>query len=380
MIRWAQAGYGPIALVGQTKADVRDVMVEAGDSSILKISLPTFFPNYEPSKRRLTWPNGVMAHIYSGDEPDQLRGPQHAKAWADECAKWKYPREAWDNLEFGLRIGDNPQVIATTTPKPTPFIKGLVADPDTVTTRGSSYENMANLSKVYINRVIRRYEGTHLGRQEIHGEIMGEIEGALWTRDIIENHRHNGEVPDLFRIGIGVDPAASSHHETGIIAAGVAWVWDARQQRQLLHGYLLDDLTVEGAPAYWAKAALSGYNKWKADIIIGEVNNGGEMVENTLRTIEGGSDVNYRAVHASRNKQTRAEPIQALYEQGRIHHVGFFPDLEDQLCSWIPGEEKSPDRLDALVWIFTALIIEGESNAGDLEDLGEIDDYKPRWR
>jgi phage terminase large subunit-like protein len=374
------AGLGPIGLVGQTKADVRDVMIEAGPASIMHISPPNFIPEYEPSKRRLTWPNGILGHIYSGDEPGQLRGPQHATIWADELAKYKYPEETWDNIEFGLRVGEDPRACVTTTPKPIAIIKAMTKDPEVYLTRGSSYENIVNLSKRYVRRIIRKYEGTRLGKQELEGIILGEIEGALWSRDDIENGRWQEKMPELYRIGVAIDPAASSSGETGITVGGVAWFFDKKKQEQVLHGFLLDDLTVSGSPAFWAKAVISGYNKYKADFIIGEINNGGEMVENTIRSVEGGREVNYRPISASKGKQTRAEPIQALYEQRRIHHVGFFGDLEDQLTSWVPGDEKSPDRLDAMVWLFTALMLDTGASSADVEDLGEVEDYKPRWR
>lgn len=378
VIRRARAGHYPIGLVGQTKADARDVMVEAGPASIMKISPPDFIPEYQPSKRRIVWPDGGMGHIYSGDEPDQLRGPQHATIWADELAKFKYPEKTWDNVELGLRVGKDPRAIITTTPKPTPIIKALVKDEDVHLTTGSSYENKINLSRRFINRVIKKYEGTNLGRQEIHGEILGEIEGALWSREDIEKSRTTNK-PDLFRIGVAVDPPATSG-ECGIIIGGVTWIRDYEKQEEVLHGFVLEDLTMPGQPSKWAKAVISGYNKFDADVIIGEINQGGDMVENTIRNIDGGKEVNYSSVRATKGKWTRAEPIQALYEQGRIHHVGFFAELEDQLCSWVPGDAKSPDRLDALVWLFTALILGGTASFRDLEDLGKVDDYKPRWK
>jgi phage terminase large subunit-like protein len=344
-------------LIGQTKADVRDTMVEVGDSSLMKVAPPNLRPSYEPSKRRVTFPNGAMCIIYSGDEPDQLRGPQHEKAWVDELAKFKFSRETWDNLEFGLRIGDNPQVVVTTTPRPIKIIKELFKDPRTINTVGTSYENEVNLSPVFVERVIRKYEGTHLGRQEIHGQIIDEIPGALWTADVIDAGRVTS-IPDLLRIGVGVDPHASSG-ETGIVTAGIARLGG------VLHGYILEDTTTGGKPEHWGSAVVTAYNKWQADIIIGEVNNGGDMVENTIRNVPGGRGVNYKTVHASRGKYTRAEPISALYGNpkanppvaGRVHHVGFFPDLEDQQCSYVPGED-SPNNMDAAVWILTELMLD----------------------
>lgn len=360
VLQWTREGVQRIALVGQTKADVRDTMVEVGDSSIMKVAPPEWKPVYEPSKRRLTFPNGAIAIVYSGDEPDQLRGPQHEKAWVDELAKMKYPQETWDNLEFGLRIGDRPQVVVTTTPRPIKIIKELLKDPGTIDVVGSSYENEENLSPIYKERVIRKYEGTHLGKQEIHGLIVDDVPGALWTHSVIDAGRVTS-FPGLFRVGIGVDPHATTG-ETGIIVAGVARLGNE------VHGYVLEDATTGGKPEKWGSAVVSSYNKYKADIIIGEINNGGDMVENTIRNVPGGKSVNYETVHASRGKYTRAEPISALYgnpnadppKLSRVHHVGFFPELEDQQCTYVPGDE-SPNNMDAAVWILTKLMEGGES-------------------
>jgi phage terminase large subunit-like protein len=356
--------YHPIALVGQTVADVRDTMIETGASSILKCSPPWFMPKYEPSKRRVTWPNGMIAITYSGDEPDQLRGPQHGSAWTDELAKYKYPQDTWDNLMLGLRVGDKPQAVVTTTPRPIPIIKQLLADPKTVDTNGSSYENMANLSPIFIQRIIQKYEGTRLGQQELHGGILGDVPGALWKRDVIERNRKRS-MPELVRVVVAIDPEATSNEdssETGIVVAGIGRDGD---------GYVLDDLSLRATPNIWATQAVSAYSKYHADRIIGEVNNGGEMIENTIRTLRDddkhdvGKNVSYRAVHASRGKYTRAEPISALYEQNRVHHVGMFAELEDQQCSWVPGE-KSPDRMDALVWALTELMVNDDQVWGNL--------------
>ncbi|MFC1929741.1 DNA-packaging protein [Chloroflexota bacterium] len=353
-IKWAKEKYSPIALVGQTKADVRDTMVEVGESAILNICPPWFRPEYEPSKRRLTFPNGVLAIIYSGDEPDQLRGPQHSKAWVDELAKFKYPQETWNNLMFGLRMGENPQAVVTTTPRPIPIIKALVNDSRTAVTRGHTLENRDNLAPDFLNYILSRYEGTRLGRQELAGEILDDNPEALWQRDKIDELRVR-QHPDLTRVVVAIDPQATNNPEsaeTGIIVAGTAHISGQ------LHGYVLADLTIKGTPDKWATAGVTGYYNYKADRIVGEVNNGGDMVEHTVRTVD--RNVAFKKVHASRGKAVRAEPISALYEQGRIHHVGFFPDLEDQLCEWVPGD-KSPDRLDALVWALTELMLGSQS-------------------
>jgi len=350
VIKWARAGHNPIALIGQTKADVRDTLIEVGDSAILKISPPWFYPEYEPSKRRLIWPNGVLGIIYSGDEPDQLRGPQHAKALVDEISKYKYPQDTWDNLMFGLRIGSNPQAVVATTPRPIKLLKALLKDKRAAITRGHTLDNRVNLAPPFLKYIMEKYEGTRLGRQELAGEILDDNPGALWKRSRIDDLRVRKH-PDLSRVVVAIDPEATvsaDSAETGIIVAGVATV-DGK-----IHGYILDDLTIKASPSGWASAAVTGYFKHNADRIIGEVNNGGDMVEHTIRTVD--ESVPYKAVHASRGKQVRAEPVSALYEQGLIHHVGFFPELEDQLCDWEPGG-KSPDRLDALVWAITELML-----------------------
>lgn len=353
VISRARSGkYRYIGLIGETAGDVRDVMVEAGESSIMKISPPDFMPKYEPSKRRLTWPNGAVATTYSGDEPDQLRGPQHDTVWADEPAKWKYAEEAWSNMMFGLRVGPNPQVCATTTPRPIKLIKDLVKSKTTAVTTGSTYENLVNLSPAF-RQIISAYEGTRLGLQELYAKILDDVPGALWKRATIDDSRVT-EHPELIRVVVGVDPEASDEEqsaETGIITAGIARIGD------LLHGYVLDDATLRGSPHEWGTSAVAAYSKFYADRLVAEVNNGGDMVEFVIRTI--GPNVAVKKLHASRGKRTRAEPVAALYEQGRIHHVGSFPALEDQMCNWVPDTgEPSPDRMDALVWALTELMLD----------------------
>jgi len=326
-------------------------MVELGESSIVKISPPWFKPVYEPSKRRLTWPNGVTATTFSGDKPDQLRGPQHGAVWVDELAKFRFPSETWDNMEFGLRLGDRPQVVVTTTPRPIPIIKRLLDDPDIIDRAVSTYANIGNLSPSFIKRIIKRYEGTHLARQELHGLILEDDPRALWSRDLLEHTRVN-KPPDLHRIVVAIDPHATSG-QTGIVVAGIGMYNDER------HGYTLDDVTPpEGVkPHVWGSAAVAAYHKWRADCIVGEVNNGGDMVENVIRNVPDGRNVAYKMVRATRGKYTRAEPVSAIFQQGRGHHVGNFADLEDELCTWIPGED-SPNRLDAEVWAYTELMLD----------------------
>lgn len=340
-----------IALVGATASDVRDTMIE-GESGLLRIYPPDQRPRYEPSKRRLTFHNGATASTYSADEPDRLRGPNHDLAWADELAAWRYP-DAWDQLMLGLRIGDHPRAVVTTTPRPVPVLLRLLRanDGSVAVTRGSTYENSANLAPDFLAEMRRQYEGTRLGRQELNAEILEDVEGALWDRANIDLSRLASQIPHLAKIVVAIDPAVSSSEasaETGIVVAG-------RDFNGV--GYLLDDRSMRSSPSEWATAAVSAYHAFKADTIVAEANQGGDLVKHLLRTID--PTVPIRLVHASRGKRTRAEPVAALYEQGKIHHVGFFPTLEDQLCSWVPDIGASPDRLDALVWAFTELMVEG---------------------
>lgn len=355
VIRRAMEGHGPVALVGQTKADVRDTMIEVGASAIMNVAPPDFMPKYEPSKRRLTFPNGVVATVFSGDEPDQLRGPQHATVWSDELAKWRYPDLAYDNISFGLRVGDAPKHMITTTPRPIPVLREILDDPATVDVTGSTYDNLANLPEPYIKAIFRRYNNTRLGLQEIFGHILDDVEGALWTSDMIESRRVNSvDYSELVRVGVGVDPKASvtANSETGIVVAGMT------ADR---HIYVLDDKSIDGTPGQWGAAVLRAYRQHQANLVIAEVNNGGDMVEHTIRTIRDsqdrpiGLDVPILQVRAARGKKLRAEPIVNLYEQGRVHHVGMLAELEGQMLTWVPEESRSPDRVDALVWAIWAL-------------------------
>lgn len=264
----------------------------------------------------------------------------------DEIASWRYP-ESWDQAMFGLRLGPKPRVIATTTPRPTPLIKRLKAAATTVTTRGSTYDNRANLAASFYTQIVARYEGTRLGRQELNAELLEDNPDALWSRALLDQHRVTKQ-PELVRIVVAIDPAATTTgDETGIVVAGKGV--DG-------HLYVLDDRSLQGSPKAWASAAIAAYHGWRADRIVAETNNGGEMVEATLRMVD--SNIPYTAVHASRGKVVRAEPISALYEQGKAHHLGVFAALEDQLCEWVPGDRDSPDRLDALVWAGTELVID----------------------
>ena len=321
-------------------------MVE-GESGVMSVSPAYNRPVYEPSKRRVTWSNGSTLTLYSAEEPNRLRGPQHHYLWADELAAWKYP-ETWDMALFGLRLGDHPRAIVTTTPRPVKLIRDLVGDPGCVTVTGSTYENRDNLAPAFFETIIRKYEGTRLGRQELNAEILDDIEGALWTRGMIESARiRHDQIPGLVRVVVAIDPAVTAGEgsdETGIVVCGLGS--DGV-------GYVLEDLSLSSSPLDWARTAIGAYQRHRADRVIGEANNGGDLIETVLRTVD--PSVSYRSVHATRGKLIRAEPIAALYEQGRIRHVGAFPDLEDQICEWVPGM-SSPDRMDALVWAFTELM------------------------
>jgi phage terminase large subunit-like protein len=344
-----------IALVAETAADARDVMV-LGDSGILACHPKDFRPEWSPTNRRLTWPNGVEAWVYNATEPDQLRGPQHHAAWVDELAKFRYMQETWDQLQFGLRLGQHPQALVTTTPRPLPLIKKLMADADTVVTRGATLDNQSNLAANTIKQLYDRYGGTRLGRQELEGEILGDIPGALWNRDSIDASRIFDVPESLDRVLVAVDPAVSSAEgadEHGIVVVGLA-----RDKDGYARGYVLEDGTVRGSPEDWARKAVSLYRSWSADRIIAEKNQGGEMVESTLKAVD--RSVPVKLVHASRGKVVRAEPISALYEQGRVHHVGRFDQLEDQMCMFSVDNIRSisngsPDRVDALVWGLTEI-------------------------
>lgn len=343
-----------IGLIGPTVADVRDTMIE-GESGLMSIFPPGYTPHFQPSKRKVTFSNGAQAFLFSSEEPERLRGPQFEAAWLDELAAWKYPRETFDQLQFGLRLGQDPQQCITTTPKPLPILKEIMARPSTVISRGSSYENRANLAKAYIDEVIAPYEGTRLGRQELYAELLDDIEGALWRRDWIECSRIR-QIPsrDLQRIVVAIDPAVTSNDnsdETGIVIAAKGV--DGR-------GYVLDDFSCRLSADGWARRAVEGYETRRADKIIGEANNGGDLIERMIRLVS--PKAAYKKVNASRGKIARAEPIAAMYERGQISHVGTFSYLEDELCSYTgkPGE-KSPNRLDALVWALSELFVENQT-------------------
>jgi phage terminase large subunit-like protein len=353
-----------IALVAQKAAEARDVMVE-GESGLLSVCKPwdrAGLPKYEPSKRRLTWPNGAIATTYTAEEPEELRGPQHDGAWADEVAKWKYPNDTWDMLMMGLRLGPNPQCVVTTTPKPTKLVKQLVKDGGggrVVIARGTTFENLENLSPAF-RQIIAQYEGTRLGRQELEGEVLEDVEGALWTLGNIEHYRVRTAPEVLKQVVVGVDPAVTATEdsdETGIIVVGkgTCLCKQDAEGKPLPedHYFVLADYTVRAAPAQWAARVARAYHDHMAGFVVAEGNNGGDMVRQVIRNSD--SSIGVKIVHASRGKLTRAEPVSLLYEQGKVHHVGAFPALEDQMVTWVPGD-SSPDRMDALVWAITPIL------------------------
>jgi phage terminase large subunit-like protein len=340
-----------IALIGETLGDVRRVMVE-GISGLLNIHSPFEQPTFESSKAQLTWPNGAVAQMFSAEEADSLRGPQFDLAWCDEIAKWRSPEAVWDMLQFALRLGAHPQAVVTTTPRPIPLLKHLMRDEATVVTRAETRLNAANLAPGFIDEVERRYRGTVLWRQEFLGEIVENDEGTLWRRDWIDGPRLQ-EAPPLQRIVVAVDPpvtATARSDACGIIVAGIG------QDRR---AYVIDDRSVQGrAPQVWALAVVAAYEDYQADRIVAEVNQGGDLIETVLNSIE--ANLPITKVRAMRGKWLRAEPVASLYAEGRVVHVGRLEELEDQMTRFSAAGHvsgQSPDRVDALVWALTDLML-----------------------
>jgi phage terminase large subunit-like protein len=342
-IRSLQHTMPRMAIIAPTFADARDTCIE-GESGLRAICKDGEIVKWNRSLGELEFATGAKVKLFSGDQPDRLRGPQHYSVWFDELAAFQYVQEAWDMAMFGLRLGGNPRALVTTTPRPLPLVKRLLSDATTHVTRGSTYDNRANLAPAFFAEIVTRYEGTRLGRQELNAELLDDVEGALWSRAVIEANRVT-KFENPITIVVGVDPKANAavESETGIVVAALC---------QDGHIYILDDASVNDLPERWAKQVASAYHRWKADRVIAEVNQGGDMVVSTLRVSE--PNLPITKVHATKGKWTRAEPISALYEQGRVRHVGAFPKLEDQMCTWLPGED-SPDRLDAMVWAVTNL-------------------------
>lgn len=351
------SGARSIALVAETQKDLEEVMV----ARLVSIYPPEQAPSVRFKPVRVTWQNGATALGYNGTEPNQLRGPEFDTAWVDELAKYRYAREAWDMLQFTMRAGTDPRIFVTTTPRPIPIIRELIADTSTVVTRGSTFDNSENLPGDFVRRLKEKYEGTRLGRQELNAEVLDDLPGALWTREMFDKHRKSA-LPDLRRIVVAIDPSGTAGEsdegdDIGIVVAGKGV--DGR-------GYILSDQTCKLGPDGWGRRAVAAYygswsatpERFKADRIVAERNFGGAMVEHVIRTVN--RKVAYKQVNASRGKIARAEPIAALYEQGKVSHVGSFPHLEDQMCMFGPDGyigEGSPDRADALVWALTELML-----------------------
>jgi phage terminase large subunit-like protein len=344
--------YRRIALIADTETEARHIMVE-GDSGLLTVHSSEEQPKYEPSKRRLTWTNGAIATLFTAENYEQLRGAQFDCVWIDELAKFRYAMEMWDQMNFGLRIGQDPRIIVTTTPRPNDIIHMLLeGEGDWVTiTRGTTFDNAANLSPSFITHIKKRYEGTSLGDQELHGHVLSDVEGALWQHKTVESLKVR-EIPLLKRVVVAVDPAttsSASSSETGIIVAGVC---------NQGHAYILQDLSGKYTPTQWANRAIGAYYNFKADRLIAEINQGGDMVKSIIHSLD--PRVSYKNVHACRHKVLRAEPVLALYEQRKIFHARFgLEALEEQMCTYVPSSKKSPDRLDALVWAVTELLLTG---------------------
>jgi len=348
---FAEPALRRIALVGETFADARNVMIE-GPAGILSLHERRERPTWSPSLRKLEWQNGAVAHVFSAEDPDSLRGPQFEAAWADELAKWRHVDETWDMLQFGLRLGAHPRQMVTTTPRPIPLLKRFLSDPTVAVSRARTSDNSANLAPSFLDIVVGRYAGSRLGRQELDGEMIEDRPDALWTRDLIELLRVDG-APPMARIVVAVDPPASSTKRAdacGIVAAGVDDGGVA---------YVLADETASALkPREWAMKAVALYRRLQADALVVEINQGGEMVESVIREVD--PTVPVTSVRATRGKYLRAEPVSVLYTHARVRHVGAMPELEDELCDFGPGgltSGRSPDRLDALVWALTELML-----------------------
>ncbi len=345
------------ALVGETIDQVRAVMVE-GESGLMAVTPPDRRPELQASRHRLVWPNGAEATLMSAANPGAMRGPQFDGAWSDELAKWKKGRDAWDMLQFCLRLGERPRQIVTTTPKDSDLLVEILGAAGTVVTRAGTAANRVNLAPDFLGRLALRFGGTALGRQEIEGELVRGRTGALWSPAMIDSSRVRA-APMLERVVVAVDPPVTSapgSDECGIVVAGLS----RRGEPSDWQVYVLADVSCAGqSPRAWAGIAAEAYRDHAADRLVAEVNQGGDLVETVMRQVD--PQISYRAVRAARGKRLRAEPVAALYEQGRVHHVGDFPDLERQMCSFVTGQMdgvKSPDRLDALVWAVTDLVLE----------------------
>jgi phage terminase large subunit-like protein len=358
--KYTNTGQRRFALVARTAADVRDVIVE-GESGIINVTPPSERPLYEPSKRRLTWPNGNTATCFTADEPDSLRGPQFTHAWGDEVAAWRQTPDAagmtaFDNLRVGTRLGSNPQIMITTTPKRVPLLYQLMSEAEktgkVVISRGSTMDNAGNLSSTYLDTITGVYAGTRLAAQELYGEMLSDVEGALWTIEMIEASRHGILPPQAPLRVIGVDPSVAENprDECGIVVCASTADRDLYKR----HAWVLEDASVLGSPEVWANKVVEMARRWGCPVVA-EINQGGALVRQAINAID--PNVKVLEVHSKYGKALRAEPTVLAYEQGRVHHIGYLADLESQMTAWIPGDSKSPDRVDALVHALTALMI-----------------------
>jgi phage terminase large subunit-like protein len=353
-----KVGGGRIALVAPTNADLRDVMVE-GESGILSVCPPWFKPEYQPSKRRVVFPNGVQALLFSAEEPDRLRGPQCGAFWADELAAWNHMEDTWSNLQFGFRLGRNPQGVITTTPRPVKLVRELVAMQENgvcVVTRGSTYDNQANLAPAFFRTVITAYEGTRLGRQELDGEVLEDNPNALFQQKWFNKSRLEYAPKDMDKIAVAVDPQVKelvTSDEAGIVIGG------KKDIDGVTHYYITaDDSFKPETVDAWGRVAVRAYFAHQADVVVAETNNGGQLVINNILAVN--PDIPVEEVVATRGKTIRAEPVATLFEQGRVHLCGHFPELETQCTEWDPTlprekQKRSPDRMDAMVWLIAYL-------------------------
>lgn len=372
--KWARLKVSKqILIAGRIAGDVRSLMIE-GPSGILATSPPWFRPHYEPSKRQITWPNGVIGVIRYGDEPDGFRGFEGGRAWLDELFHWMKADAAYDNLILGMRELGDIRMLITSSPKPTKLCRDIAKESDTIDVKGSTFDNAVNLAPKYLAKIRKRFEGTRQGRQELYGEILSDNPAAQWKYETIAEHRVDA-APELERVVVGVDPAATygeKSDETGIIVAGVG----GRER----HGYVIADHSLRAHPQEWATAVVRAFRKHRANLVVVETNNGGDMVEHTLRMVD--DTIPIKRVHAKKAKRTRAEPVAALYEQGRVHHVGgpgcshldqesqVMHELEEQLCNIdLDAHDEHDDRLDALVYALTELMVDDGDVLGRLEAL-----------
>ena len=361
---WVRQGFKRVNIIMRTKGDIEKILIRSA-GGILNVCPPEERPRWIGNKNLFVWPNGATSFVFTAEEPDALRGPEHEKLWCDEWAFWRYLTDAWDMAQFGLRLGSSPQAVITTTPRGIKQMRALMAEPGTVVTEGSTYDNRENLAPRFLDSIIKKYEGTRLGRQELHGEVLDDNPDSLFKLSDVEGARV-AKLPPLTRIVVAMDPATTSNEDSdewGIIAAG-------QDGRDPAHFYVLDDQSGIYTPDQAAKVAVRLYHRLQADRLVGEANNGGDMIEALVRHQD--ANVAYRKVTASRGKLTRAEPVSALYEQHRVHHNGQFGELETQMSDWNPKlGQDSPDRMDAMVWAVTELASGTDGWAGFVRDQGK---------